>query len=373
MLAGSVGSTSNSTSSSFPRTTVASSTQGLRLAIIQYDNRYCASASSGGRTANAVVTNSDDSRPFRKTNRICGVRVDANASIDAFWWMSAAINAAWARMHSHDHLLYCMTECNHPGTRERRSPQWCKLIALMDALQQPYDSVLYLDSDAFWKDPALNIRRGMLRPFAPAWFDSLLATPTMPEVVAFFGCNSPWDACGVQWNFSAAYGDRGSANSGVVLLRNQPKTRELLHQWWHSRNGFARPHHVRTARSCSDQAVLWRLWSVRPDLAASMRVLAAPGHSGSSRCMHVASNKNAQKKSPILHLSSAFPSYRYRTFSSSWKESSAAHDDAWCVKRVDLNATEAAVRLFGYVTGDNKGAWFVNKVDWDRSRPEGQS
>ena len=184
-----------------------------------------------------MVTHSGDSRPFRKTNRICGVRVDANASIDAFWWMSAAINAAWARMHSHDHLLYCMTECNHPGTRERRSPQWCKLIALMDALQQPYDSVLYLDSDAFWKDPALNIRRGMLRPFAPAWFDSLLATPTMPEVVAFFGCNSPWDACGVQWNFSAAYGDRGSANSGVVLLRNQPKTRELLHQWWHCGTG----------------------------------------------------------------------------------------------------------------------------------------
>ena len=41
MLAGSVGSTFNSTSRSFPRTTVASSTQGLRLAIIQYDNRYC--------------------------------------------------------------------------------------------------------------------------------------------------------------------------------------------------------------------------------------------------------------------------------------------------------------------------------------------
>jgi hypothetical protein len=336
-------------------------TLGSRLALIQYDSRFCDSSSSHGRLTQATITYDAAAPPSRRTSKVCGVRVDANASIDAFWWMSAALNAAWARTQGYDQLLYCLGQCIHPGSYERRSPQWCKLIAIMDALQQPYDAILYLDSDAFWKNPTIGIGQGMLLPFAPDWhMPSASVERTAAQVVAFFGCNSPWDICGVQWNFSAAHGDRGSASTGVVLLQNVPRTRELLYHWWHARNGFAKPNHVRKTHSCSDQAVLWRMWSLRPDLAASMRVLASPGEKGSKRCMHVASNKRSQANSPIQHLTSAYPSYRYRSFSSAWQQNIAKHDDAWCVKRVVLNTTEAASRFFGYVRGESKGAWFVN-------------
>ena len=51
-------------------------------------------------------------------------------------------------------------------------------------------------------------------------------------------------------------------------------------------------------------------------------------------------------------------------FLAAWNAARAAHDDAWCVKRVELNATDAAARLFGFVDGEQdfrKSAWFVNR------------
>eukprot|EP00966_Prymnesium_polylepis_P305696 7064078-Prymnesium_polylepis.1 len=154
--------------------------------------------------------------------------------------MDAAFNGAWARSHGYAHLLYCVSPpCYHPDSRETRSPQWCKVVVLADALAQGYDTVLYMDSDAYWKVPSLTITAGLIHPWAPNWGAPLRhARASGSAVGAYFGCASPWDICGVAWNFSAVNADRGSASTGVILLRNQRSSRKMLRDWWHARNGW---------------------------------------------------------------------------------------------------------------------------------------
>lgn len=64
----------------------------------------------------------------------------------------------------------------------------------------------------------------------------------------------------------------------------------------------------------------------------------------------------------VAHLTSAYPSYRRRQFARAWESLSKHHDDAWCVRRVDLTSSDAAIRLLGRVdaTRGRKGQWFDN-------------
>ena len=80
--------------------------------------------------------------------------------------------------------------------------------------------------------------------------------------------------------------------------------------------------------------------------------------------MHVASNTRTQKVSPVMHLSGYYPSFRYRGFAAAWNKTRDPHDDRWCVQRIDLNATAAAIHHFGRidVTKKNSGPWFANKL-----------
>lgn len=258
-----------------------SSHNGLgKTAIVQFDSRFCG-ATGPFASDNTITTSTTTST----TTKACG-RPQINGST-AFWWLTAAINAAWARQHGYDALLYCLgSRCAHPDSGEKRSPQFCKIIVLAHALLDGnYEHLFYLDSDAYWKDPSLDLSSGLIERFAPelslSWpghgprnTASSSASPVSAQPTLFFGCNSPWDYCGVRWNFSAPFAASGSANTGVILLRKSHQTTAVLTTWWHARNGWARPQHIRRAGSCSDQAVLWRLWNARHDLASSsMRVL----------------------------------------------------------------------------------------------------
>ena len=359
-----------------------------RLAIVQYDNRYC--ASDNGRSSRAVVT-PEPADGVRRASRVCGVVVDKNASSDGFWWMDAAINGAWAQRQGYAHLLYCVRQCIHPDSREVRSPQWCKVVVIADALAQGYDTVLYMDSDVYWKHPSMNITAGLIAPWAPNWSLStqrgqgeedqakgdgdaprrasrLLRRAASKSVGAYFGCASPWDSCGVSWNFSAVNANRGSVSTGVILLRNQRNARRMLRDWWHARNGWAQPHHVRRPHSCSDQAVIYRLWSSRPDHALAMNVLAAsPGSTGAIKgCMRNAGTRRLQHNSPMEHLTSFYPSYRRKGFAAAWRNvGEAHHDPQWCVRRIDLDASAAAANYFGHVDASRgrSGPWFQQHKD----------
>lgn len=180
-----------------------------------------------------------------------------------------------------------------------------RVVVIADALKLGYDTVLYFDTDAYWKEPSISISAGLISPWVPEWLESLSVHNGTaarrvfhPAVHLYFGCCSPWDVCGVAWNFSAVHARVGSASTGVILVRNTRRARHLLREWWHSRNGWAHPNHKRTARSCSDQAVLWRMWSNRPDLGHSMRVMsAAPGRKIRG-CMRNAGTLQLQRDAP---------------------------------------------------------------------------
>ena len=200
----------------------------------------------------------------RRVSRTCGITVHDNDANEAYWWVTAAINAAWARTHSYDHLLYCITSCAHPDSGEERWTAWCKIVAIADAFELGgYDTVLYLDSDAFWKDATLPLVAGVVTPFAhpPDWSHPPRAAAaqskgrTVGRPTVYFGCNSPWEICRSAWNFSAPHAHAGSANTGVVLLRRARSTWDVLHAWWQYGGGRA----GKLARNkCSDQDALWR-------------------------------------------------------------------------------------------------------------------
>ena len=228
------------------------SAHGLgKSAIVQFDSRFCGATGPFAARVNSTLTTSTSSHAT--TTRACSV----SGSNRSFWWLTAAINAAWARQHGYEALLYCLgARCAHPDSGEKRSPQFCKIIVLAHALLiRGYEHVFYLDSDAYWKDPSLDLRSGLIERFAPELAPSWPGSSSrsresstqqfMLQPTLFFGCNSPWDYCGVRWNFSAPFAASGSANTGVILLRRSEQTTAVLSAWWHARNGWARPQHIR--------------------------------------------------------------------------------------------------------------------------------
>lgn len=213
-----------------------------RMAIIGSDHRYCASSN---RTAGAVTTNG--AWYSRSVSRACGVAVHAPAAADAFWWITAALNAAWARQHGYDHLLYCVTACAHIDSGELRWTAWCKIVVMADALElgERYDSLLFMDSDAYWKKQNISVIEGLVDPWTEGTWAQYGLVPRHEKrnsPAVYFGCNSPWEDCGTLWNFSAVHAGNGSANSGVVLLRNTKQARLVLREWWHARDGRAKQH-----------------------------------------------------------------------------------------------------------------------------------
>ena len=348
---------------------------------MQSDNRFCSGM-------NVTLHESID--------RTCGLPVPE----DSFWWMTAAANHALASSQGYELLLYCIQSCIHPDSGERRAPQWCKLIAIKHALSLArFDMVLYMDTDAFWKDPKVSIQDGLVSPYAPELLRSAQHERDRAPAV-YFGCNTPWDYCGIRWNYFAPNAESGSAGTGLILLRNEPRTANLLHSWWHARHGWARPQHFRKVGTCSDQAVLWRMWSGRHDLARTMQIFGRPrtnittNVSGalpraaaarprmgkrvkpprpprSRSCMRVAGTKRTQfySGSPITHLASNVPSYRTSGFRMMWAAKQGSHDARWCVTRIALHARPAAARLFGHVDATlTTRTWFTS-VDVASPRP----
>ena len=398
-----------------------------KIGLVMYDNRFCS-------TAKATAGHSDSST---SSARICGMQAGDPQS---FWWITAAINNAWASVHGYELLLYCMHNCRHPDSGERRSPQWCKLIALSHALALGrFQTLLYLDTDAFWEDAEKSMLDGLVHRFAPELLQQPLQqqqqqhpppprsppflSPTDPTSAAtaasappaiWFGCNSPWDFCGVPWSYSEPHAASGAAGTGLILVRNDQRARILLREWWHARNGWARPQNFRRTGTCSDQAVLWRMWSARHDLAAWMQVFGRPlnrtaagavdsvaaaaaaaaaasaadgapappiGHQAGRRlkaqkqpskqrrllpprtCMRIAGNLYQQRGSPVKHLSSFNPSYRLKNFGRAWNRTRHLHDSRWCVQRYEIDASSTAARLLGRVDAMRgvSGVWFGSR------------
>ena len=263
-----------------------------RVAIVQADDRYC------------------NSNP-------------SPSSID-YWQSSARITAHWAAQHNYFHFVYCVTDCAHEvrctvavplfctlGIASRhalpssqvfgaRHPAWCKLLALAHTLEVgSFQTVLYLDSDAYW----VNINRTL------EWLVRRYVKPSdWHNASIHFGCNGHWTK---HWDFRSPNAQLGAANTGAMLLRRSPTTLAVLRAWWGRPHGHSEKwawfwgsradhHYVQRYKAFAfhgnwEQSILWRLWRTSPRLAANLRILA----DASSTCMWTVPG---QPSSPIVHI-----------------------------------------------------------------------
>ena len=132
-----------------------------------------------------------------------------------------------------------LSPCAHPTLGGRSAP-WCKLLALHDTLSavtsggakkvqtQLYDLAVWVDSDLFFHDTSRSIA-ALVREFSAGGGRGRAApSPRVPVagggegqgdgVVAWFPSNWPWE--------------KRLPNSGLIILRNGARARQLLADWW---------------------------------------------------------------------------------------------------------------------------------------------
>lgn len=176
------------------------------------------------RRARAAVLQAD--------NRLC-TPPDNMTAPRGYWWKTVQINSMWAAVHGYSHLSYCIPRCRHATASKDAplSPAWCKLLAIQDALLwNRWDVVMYLDSDAFWNHTHLGLDALDAHTWPEDWHTAGGAGASL-----FFGCNLPYAAEDFgrrRWNTSWTNGERGPANTGVIVARNSLGAHLALARWW---------------------------------------------------------------------------------------------------------------------------------------------
>ncbi len=122
----------------------------------------------------------------------------------AMWLLPALINLVHAVQHGYDFAHMQM-----PFKHVSRHPAWLKLVAMRLMLPR-YEYVLYLDSDAFFRQPS---------------------TPQVVEKMILEGQLSRGNIMALTKE-DVNYPDM--ANTGVLILRNSEETLKMLHDWWYS-------------------------------------------------------------------------------------------------------------------------------------------
>ena len=116
-------------------------------------------------------------------------------------------------------------------------------------------------------------------------------------------------------------------------------------------------------RNASELALApsWRRRAGRRGRAAAAYTVVRP-----RTCMRVASNRKAQRGSPVEHLSSFNPSYRNQGFLDAWHRASVASTGGTegggvCFTRIDLDGPATAARLFGHIDARRRDGmpWFA--------------
>ena len=222
-------------------------------AILQMDNRFCGIQS---KDVNRNMTQPSTSwLPFCR-------QVQSQPADATYWHRSLAINAQWAASWGYIHLTYCARACPHLDG-EPRHVTWCKIVAVMHAMRTlPAEStILYLDSDVYWNMTSVSL------PEMLQW--------TPPASPLVFGCNYPYAACrgrsrtkecGTEWNRGLK---RAPPNSGIMIVRNNARAREMLYTWWNT------PSLVDSTnvKYCPEQASLWDIMVRHADFRRDVDVI----------------------------------------------------------------------------------------------------
>lgn len=122
----------------------------------------------------------------------------------AMWLLPAMVNLAHAVQHGYDFAHIQM-----PFKHLSRHAAWLKLVAMRLILPR-YEYVMYLDSDAFFRQPGI-----------PQVVETMISEGRLGR-----------DKIIAVTKEDLEYPD--VANTGIVLLRNNEQTLQMLHDWWYS-------------------------------------------------------------------------------------------------------------------------------------------
>jgi hypothetical protein len=233
-----------------------------RVALVQLDTRFC-------------------THPREWRASLPGLRAAW------FWWSGVRLNSRWAEKQGHDHILFCVKRgCACGG----RKASWCKIKAVAAVLRElRYDTVLFVDSDAYLPHPTVSLPSMLQRYVWPGEWRSSRGAP-LPAL--FFACNHPFvngwpsrprENTSLPPSLEEQLVRRGPPNSGVFVARNTPEALEALRAWWTARPDAAWaptrrawPWHTQW----QEQGALWDLFlSNSSGFSRVARVLSAMGAS----------------------------------------------------------------------------------------------
>ena len=167
-----------------------------------------------------------------------------DSALENYWSLSAQLNSLYARLFGYDFIFYLDDHtdigqnavppgeegphalgktgatCYLNGSVPRGAP-WGKLPAVCEALTRGYGTVVYIDSDAFFRSDAsaVSIDAILQRYGADGRATTKGGVDCAEEgVLLWLASNAPWGA--------------KNPNSGLQIWRNQPRAMELLRRWW---------------------------------------------------------------------------------------------------------------------------------------------
>eukprot|EP00618_Florenciella_parvula_P017837 CAMPEP_0119514136 /NCGR_PEP_ID=MMETSP1344-20130328/32032_1 /TAXON_ID=236787 /ORGANISM="Florenciella parvula, Strain CCMP2471" /LENGTH=422 /DNA_ID=CAMNT_0007551419 /DNA_START=51 /DNA_END=1316 /DNA_ORIENTATION=- len=158
-------------------------------------------------------------------NRPLSSRIAGN-----YWTSSAALNNHYAQNYGYDFVYFQPTAlaagsgefktrmtCSLDRTTRRGAP-WCKLPVIAYVLTLGYETVVFLDSDGYFKSDAQAVAISGLVPRFKG--GKIPPSPHEQRSKAWFPSNAPWT--------------KERPNSGLILCSPSPSIMELIRRWWWS-------------------------------------------------------------------------------------------------------------------------------------------
>lgn len=151
--------------------------------------------------------------------------------------MSLMVSSLYACKHGYDIVYVKMKNeskpCYHP-TRGKRAKPWCKVVGMHFALSLGYKFVLYLDSDVLFVDLNKSVEQ---------WMEinednSISPTTTGADIRSgnkiYHGLklSNASIIAGSDWNPWVMKDIGSRVNTGVLILKNEPLTKEIIESWW---------------------------------------------------------------------------------------------------------------------------------------------
>eukprot|EP00930_Biecheleria_cincta_P063916 TRINITY_DN4945_c0_g1_i4.p1 TRINITY_DN4945_c0_g1~~TRINITY_DN4945_c0_g1_i4.p1 ORF type:complete len:290 (-),score=48.95 TRINITY_DN4945_c0_g1_i4:236-1105(-) len=180
-------------------------------------------------SASQVTIVMGDSRTLLPEDIIPATPADASWNV-----LTSALNLQYAKQHGYNFMFLQYTgDCilDQHGSKVKRHPAWCKILALQHAAQAHKGSVVvWIDTDAIFAKQTITVQRFLE--------DSMLYIPGVnPLVNSSLPVNLSKEDCGVYMlkdkyaEYNRFDASEDWANSGVMIWP-QPFNHSLLSEWW---------------------------------------------------------------------------------------------------------------------------------------------